>query len=335
MMTADHVRIFLSHRHQDEALADVVAGELQRLAGPALSVWRPSDVVTAGGDWASETKDALARADAMIVLITEAQADWTWVLFEVGRFTDPTAPVPRPVIPLFGAASDLPRPLQDLQGVPVEHDHVLRFLEMFLETDEIIPGPLVADIPDSALDDAARTIVDAWHHTPATSWSPAVGTDEHAVFLSYRRADSAHVCGRIWDRLTLRYGPDAVFRDVDSIPLGVDFRAWLQDAVSQSRLMLVAIGPDWLTVSDDAGRPRLENPDDFVRVEVESALSINLPIIPLLVRGASMPREGELPPSVDGLRFRNGLVVRADPDFEWDMDRLKSGIEAHGINPIT
>jgi hypothetical protein len=143
-----------------------------------------------------------------------------------------------------------------------------------------------------------------------------------AVFLSYRRYDSADATGRMYDRLSQHFGPDAIFKDVDSIPLGSDFRKVLDGAVSQCAVLLVIIGRDWLHAAAEDGSPRLHDPADFVRIEIESALRRNIPTIPVLVRGARIPREQDLPDSLRELVYRNGIEVRSDPDFHRDMDRL-------------
>jgi hypothetical protein len=149
------------------------------------------------------------------------------------------------------------------------------------------------------------------------------------IFISYRRADSADVTGRIYDRLLQQFGKSAIFKDVDSIPPGVDFKTHLEKAVGRCKIFLVVIGDRWLDATDSKRRNRLQDPDDFVRIEIESALNRNIPIIPLLVRGAFMPAEEKLPRSLRKLVYRNGIPIRSDPDFHGDMDRLIDAISAY------
>lgn len=146
------------------------------------------------------------------------------------------------------------------------------------------------------------------------------------IFISYRRSDSADVTGRIYDRLIEQFGKSAIFKDVDSIPPGIDFREHLGKAVAKCKIFLVVIGDQWLEVTDAKGKKRLQDPDDFVRIEVESALNRDIPIIPLLVRGIAMPAEAKLPRSLRKLVYRNGIPIRSDPDFHGDMDRLIDAI---------
>jgi hypothetical protein len=146
------------------------------------------------------------------------------------------------------------------------------------------------------------------------------------IFISYRRADSADVTGRIYDRLAGHFGESAIFKDVDSIPAGIDFKEHLEKAVGKCKVFLVVIGDKWLETTRSTNKNRLQDPRDFVRIEIEAALNRNIRIIPLLVRGASMPEEEELPPSLQKLVYRNAIPIRPDPDFHRDMDRLISAI---------
>jgi hypothetical protein len=146
-----------------------------------------------------------------------------------------------------------------------------------------------------------------------------------AIFISYRRQDSSDVTGRIYDRLIEHFGKPSVFKDVDSIPLGTDFRKNLDDSVAQCDVFLTVIGSQWLV--GDVGQRRLDDEADFVRIEIEAALRRNIPIVPVLVQGATIPRSEDLPETLQSLVYRNGIPVRPDPDFHQDMDRLIRGIE--------
>lgn len=149
------------------------------------------------------------------------------------------------------------------------------------------------------------------------------------IFISYRREDAADVTGRINDRLRQRYGEGSVFTDVDNIPFGVDFRIHLDKEVSKCNVLLAIIGRNWLNVKNDKDQPRLNDPTDFVRIEIESALRRSIPVIPLLVHGIKMPSTAALPEPLRELTFRNGIPIRPDPDFHKDMDRLIKGLDQH------
>src|SRR2546421_2207358 len=141
------------------------------------------------------------------------------------------------------------------------------------------------------------------------------------IFLSYRRQDSPGHAGRLHDRLATRFGMENVFIDVDAIEPGLDFREVIDSAVGACDVLIAVIGRDWLSATDAAGSRRLENDNDYVRLELEAALDRNVRVIPALVEEAEMPRPEELPHDLDRLAFRNALQFR-DGSFHPDVDRL-------------
>jgi hypothetical protein len=141
------------------------------------------------------------------------------------------------------------------------------------------------------------------------------------IFISYRREETAYAAGWLFNRLADRFGRDQVFKDVDSIDLGDDFVAVITRAVGSTDVLLALIGDTWLTVSDDHGVRRLEDPDDFVRLEIEAALTRNIRVIPILVDGAGMPGDEELPPSLAPLARRQALEL-SPSRFDFDTGRL-------------
>ena len=148
----------------------------------------------------------------------------------------------------------------------------------------------------------------------------------HGIFVSYRRSDSADITGRIYDRLVSEFAKEHVFKDVDSISMGGDFRTHLNGAMSQCRAVLTIVGTRWTDARDDAGARRLDDPDDFVRIEVEAGLARGIPVVPVLVANATMPTEAQLPASLGAFAFRQATAVRPDPDFHRDMDRLVAAL---------
>lgn len=149
------------------------------------------------------------------------------------------------------------------------------------------------------------------------------------IFISYRRQDSQDFTGRIYDRLAATFGEKYVFRDFEDIPIGQDFRAVLDRETSQCDILLVIIGPQWLNIQDKNGKRRLDDPNDFVRIEVESGLKRpDRLVIPVLVNNAPMPQASELPESLQPLAYRNAAIVRQDPDFHHDMENLIQQIRA-------
>jgi formylglycine-generating enzyme required for sulfatase activity len=142
------------------------------------------------------------------------------------------------------------------------------------------------------------------------------------IFISYRRDDSADVTGRIYDRLVHQFDREAVFMDVDSIPFGVDFHIHLDAQVAKCEVFLAVIGQEWMKKRGSKGKSRLEDPRDFVRIEIESALKRQILVIPVLVSGAAIPLAERLPASLQDLTYRNGIPVRSGHDFHQDMNRL-------------
>lgn len=148
------------------------------------------------------------------------------------------------------------------------------------------------------------------------------------IFISYRRSDSMAYTGRIYDRLVAAFGEKNIFKDVEDIPAGMDFREVLDKALTASDVVLVIIGQQWLYVADDRGKRRLADPNDFVRLEVETALKrSDVLVIPVLINNAPMPAADQLPGGLKELAFRNSVVIRDDPDFNRDINMLLRAIQ--------
>jgi hypothetical protein len=141
------------------------------------------------------------------------------------------------------------------------------------------------------------------------------------IMISYRRSDSAAIAGRIRDRLAQYYGADAIFMDIDSIPLGTDFRQQLQEAVTQNDILLALIGPKWIGAKK-AGMSRIGDDKDAIRIEIETTLNQGIPLIPVLVGGATMPKSSALPDSLQKLCVLNAAEVDDGRDFHLHVDRL-------------
>jgi hypothetical protein len=144
------------------------------------------------------------------------------------------------------------------------------------------------------------------------------------IFISYRREDSRGFAHRLADKL---HGFGDVFIDVDTIPLGVDFREHIAAAVARCDILLAVIGPRW-SGTTESGR-RIDEDLDYVRIEIESALSRNIPVVPVLIDDCKPPNEVDLPVSVARLAYRNGMSIDQGQDFHVHVDRLIRGIEFH------
>src|SRR5205807_7936552 len=126
------------------------------------------------------------------------------------------------------------------------------------------------------------------------------------IAISYRREDSTPVAGRLQDRLSTEFGVENVFMDFDSIPYGVDFREHIKRTLERADVVVAVVGPGWLGAQKEALR-RIDDPSDFVRLEIAGALQRGIPVIPVLVDDTLMPKADALPPDLQSFAFRNAL----------------------------
>lgn len=146
-----------------------------------------------------------------------------------------------------------------------------------------------------------------------------------AIFLSYRRADTAGYAGRLAEALERRFGKGSVFQDVEAIVPGSDFLHAIDLAVARCQVLLVLIGDTWLTERGAGGCTRLDDPADFVRLEVASALRAQTPVLPVLLEGTKMPAENALPAELKPLARLQALEL-SDTRWDYDLERLVSAI---------
>jgi hypothetical protein len=149
------------------------------------------------------------------------------------------------------------------------------------------------------------------------------------VFISYRRGDALGHAGRLYDRLATFFHEDYLFMDLERMPPGVDFVREIEERVGSCDVLLAIIGPDWLTIKDDNGNVRLEDPQDFMRLEVKIGLARDdVVVIPVLVGGARMPTAAQLPEGLKALSRRHALDISASR-WEFDTQRLVDAIRDH------
>lgn len=158
----------------------------------------------------------------------------------------------------------------------------------------------------------------------------AVFRKKEAVFISYRRDDTADVAGRISDAMARAFGRKRVFKDVDNLRAGENFGDQIRAVLPRCNVALILIGPGWLDAQDPSdGARRLDDPNDWVRTEIEIALNTpSLDVVPVLVNGAQMPRAGDIPECLRPLLERHAAIVRRDPDFADDITRLRKALRA-------
>lgn len=157
------------------------------------------------------------------------------------------------------------------------------------------------------------------------------------IYISYRHADSKDVTERIHDRLTEAFGSANVIRD--PFEPGDDIRGRIREEVAICTVMLVIIGRDWLAIPDpnNPSQRKIDAANDWVRFEIETALQrgdANVRLIPVVVKGAHIPLETDLPPSIAELAFKNAAIIRYDPDFNTDVNRLIAGLGGAKLTPL-
>src|SRR5208282_4209096 len=145
------------------------------------------------------------------------------------------------------------------------------------------------------------------------------------IFISYRREDSAASAGRVYDRLNGRFPSNRIFIDVDNIAPGVDFVKAIEKSVESCDVLISIVGKHWLTATDEDGKRRLDNTDDFIRLEIATALKRGIRVIPVLVDGALMPRAGDLPDELKSLIRLQALKVSQDR-FRSDSEPLLTAV---------
>jgi hypothetical protein len=146
------------------------------------------------------------------------------------------------------------------------------------------------------------------------------------AFISYRRDDSSASAGRLYDRLITHFPSNQIFMDVDNLDPGVDFVKAIEESVGSCDVLIAVIGRRWLISSDEEDRRRLDNSEDFVRIEIATALKRGIRVIPVLVEGVSMPRSGDLPDDLRSLLRRHALEV-SHTRFRADSERLIGAVE--------
>jgi formylglycine-generating enzyme required for sulfatase activity len=148
------------------------------------------------------------------------------------------------------------------------------------------------------------------------------------IFICYRRHDSLDMAGRLYDKLEGHFGNDAVFMDVDSLSVGERFPEKIRSTIAQCDVFLALIGRQWLDSRDGDGRRRLDDTEDYVRLEIEEALRQRVTPVPVLLHGAEMPSKKALPATFGALTEFHAARLRPNPDFKHDVGKLIDGIEA-------
>jgi hypothetical protein len=288
--------VFISYARADKPKAELIA---QALGRDGLSVWW-DPYIPPGKTYSEVIGQALKSAKCIIVLWSKQSvaSDWVRDEAEVGRRRRILVPV---------NIEDVERPLGFGQ----------------FQTANLIGWK-----GDSAHSELVK-LLDAvsaqvgLRRSPAEPVPKAPQQASGKIQICYRRKDSSAWAGRLCDRLIARFGRNNIFMDYDSFPLGVDFVKAIRERVESCDVLISVIDKRWLTTFHEKRRRRI---DDFLLIEMMTALKRGVPVIPVLVDGASMPRERDLPDDLKALVRRNALEVRHD-SFGGDSERLIAAVE--------
>lgn len=141
------------------------------------------------------------------------------------------------------------------------------------------------------------------------------------IFISYRREDSSGEAGRLNENLEQIFGDENVYFDIEAIGGGINFKKDIERALNSCKVLIAVIGPRWLNITDKEGERRLENPDDFIRLEISTALKRGIMVIPLLINGASQPKRDELPEDIENLAGLNSMDL-SNKRWRYDFNEL-------------
>jgi TIR domain len=287
--------VFIAYARNDLAEVTKLA---RRLRKQGIKTLTDTEDLSIGDEWEGRLRDFIDTADTIIFIISPSAMTSRWCLWEV----EYAASQNKRILPI------LLKPVKDDIIPPT-----LARLQYLVLTD-----------PDD--DRTYATLIDAIH----AGAKYGHGAKGDSVFVSYRRNESGHVAGRIYDHFEREFGTGKVFFDVEGIPIGGDFRDHIRAALLKSQALVLVIGRQWTNRFRTSSRwlPwRTTDLVDYVRIEIELALNHNVRIIPLLVDNARMPSEGELPAKIRQICYYQAAPIRAGLDFRTDILRVVVAIK--------
>jgi hypothetical protein len=321
--------IFLSYSQDDLSRVRPV---IEALEQQGLSVWWDRKIAP-GKTYTQVITEELKTANAVVVVWSQTSVESEWVQIEATQGKRRGILVPLMIdsveydIPLEFSLMEA-ADLTDWDGISThdELDALRGSISDILSASQIAPNAEPDEVARYIRDRArptGRTPTDVSSRAEA-AYEPVTGRAK--IYVSYRRSDTTAYTGRLYDHLANHFGDDSVAMDIDTIQAGVDFRAAIESAVASSSVILVVMGRSWLTDVDETGKRRLDNPDDFVRVEVAAAFERELPVIPVLVSGARAPSVDELPPEITRLAHLQALEL-SDRRWSYDVNVLINTLE--------
>ena len=282
--------VFLAYHRSDGLKVNRL---VERLESRGIKTGIDVRDISIGEDWQRALQLLIDRANSIIFIISPASMKSRWCLWEVE----------------YALKSNK------------------RLLPVLMEpvTDDVIPSQLAQlqylVLTDPNDDRAFNTLVDAIYAGDEYGH----GAKGNNVFVSYRREESAHVAGRIYDHLEREFGVGKVFFDVENIPIGVDFRSSIRNALLKSQALVLVIGKQWVKRFRRSATWlswRVSRTIDYVHVEIELALNHNVRILPLLVDGARMPSEADLPDEISQICYFQAAQIREGLDFRADIAKI-------------
>jgi hypothetical protein len=323
--------IFLAHAREDSHRAEHIANALTALGQTvALDAEFP-----AGSDYRREIERRLKQADCVVVLWSRASIKSGWVRDE--------AEYALQISGLVQAVVDDVRPPSLFRHLRTHNlcqwtgELDIEQLKALVEEVAQIPGPISAQTSNRHDAAAAKpgkpSIRSAVAPNRRLIDESRLSVNRHSkIFLCYRRDDSQDATGRLHDHLLQVYRSEQIVMDIDTIPPGVDFVDHINEQLERCTAVIAVIGRSWSTIIDHRGRRRLDQPDDLVRREIAIALRRQLPIIPVLVQGASMPHADELAEEIRPFARRNAISL-SPVRWQEDVRRLVRALERFGPPP--
>lgn len=234
----------------------------------------------------------------------------SWNLSETGSITYNTR----------GYAVEITPEPHELRFLNADGSHVLeRATKEDMQTPSIEYGDSAYDLIRQVYAQGSQLAVQLAPKAPSETTGPSP-----RYFISYRREDSKQIAGRVYDKLLTRWQSTEIFFDIDSIPLGVDFRAYTREILSSCSHVLVLVGERF--VGNDLEQPRIKDQNDFVRTELEMAFSMGISVIPATIDDARMPAPDLLPEEIRDFSFLNAAKLDSGADFHSHMDRIMNAL---------
>ena len=285
--------VFLSYASVDRAAARRL---YKRLAKRGVRCWFDEDEIGLGDRWVTALDDALRKARYILVLVSEHSAGdrhhWQHQEIRIALGRSLATNDPSYLIPILADGSEVPTELLQWQPINARSTRDFNRLVAAIQSG----APLAAKAPSLAVrrrfDRLQQTLRE---ETPGVANSLVIGAPSIGIFISYRQVDEPAFSARLSDWLERDFGASRVFMDINDILPGADFADALDESLELCTVMVVVIGKQWLRTADAAGRRRLDDPTDWVRLEVATGLKRGIHVIPVLVEDAKLPHKDDLP----------------------------------------